>query len=202
MRDLIPFEALSNSLAPFVDPNFKLAVLAELIDTRVLDFGDFETFLKFVEGPDYDYEKDGYAPSAKAYDYLGRYPLTPQHLSSVQYLECDGGLSIYEYVYPFWDGESALFDIATLADIRHLPNLERLSVVSMLGSTDLKPLRTARKLERISLGLIGTWQNMDALLGLPRLERLSLFKSNLKKQFRNPVLIALKENGVKIGYFE
>ena len=202
MRDLIPFEALSKSLAPFVDPNFKLAVLAELIDTRVLDFGDFEDFLKFIEGPQYDYETDGYVPSAKAYDYLGRYPLTPQQLASVRFLEFDGGLSIYEYVYPFWDGEPALFDIASLSDIRHLPNLERFSANAMLGSTDLKPLRAARKLERISLGLIGKWQNMDALLGLPRLERLTLFKSNLRNRFRDPVLIALKEKGVKIGYFE
>lgn len=202
MRDLIPFEALSNSLAPFVDPNFKLAVMAELIDTRVLDFGGFEAFLKFIEGPQYDYEKDGYAPSARAYDYLGRYPLTPQHLSSVRFLEFDGGLSIYEYVYPFWDGETELFDIATLADVRHLPNLERLSVISMLSGTDLKPLRAARKLERISLGLVGTWQNMDALLGLPRLERLSLFKSNLRNRFRDPVLNALKDKGVKIAYFQ
>jgi hypothetical protein len=202
MRDLIPFEALSNSLAPFVDPNFKLAVMAELIDTRVLDFGHFEAFLTFIEGPQYDYEQDGYAPSAKAYDYLGRYPLTQQQLASVRFLAFDGGLSIYEYVYPFWDGESELFDIQTLEDIRLLPNLERLSMISMLSSTDLKPLRAARRLERISLGLIGTWQNMDALLGLPRLERLSLFKSNLKTRFRDPVMIALREKGVKIGYFQ
>ncbi len=202
MRDLIPFKALSSSLAPFVDPNFKLAVLAELIDTRVLDFGDFDSFLKFVEGPEYDYETDGYAPSAKAYDYLGHYPLSARHLRSVRFLELDGGLSIYDYVYPFWDGESGLFDVQSLDDLRHLPNLERLSVVSMLTSTDLKPLRTARKLEQISLGLIGTWENMDALLGLPRLKRLSLFKSNLRVRFRDPVMIALKEKGVKVGYFQ
>lgn len=201
MRDLIPFEALSNSLAPFVDPNFKLAVLAELLDTRVLDFGDFEAFLKFIEGPDFDYETDGYAPSAKAYDYLGRYPLTPQHLSSVRFLEFDGGLSIYEYVYPFWDGEAELFNIASLADIRQLPNLERLSVISMLESTDLKPLRAARKLERVSLGLTGKWQNIGALLALPRLEQLSVFKTDLRSPFRDPALIALKAKGVEIVYF-
>jgi hypothetical protein len=201
MRDLIPFEALSNSLAPFVDPNFKLAVLAELIDTRVLDFGDFEEFLKFIEGPQYDYETNGYAPSAKAYDYLGRYPLTEQQLGSLRFLEFDGGLSIYEYIYPFWGGESELFDIGSLTDIRLLPQLERLSVISMLTNTDLKPLRTARKLERISLGLTGKWQNMDALLGLPHLERLSVFKSDLRSTYRDPVLIALQENGVKINTY-
>lgn len=201
MRDLIPFEALSNALAPFVDPNFKLAVMAELIDTRVLDFGDFETFLKFVEGPQYDYEQDGTAPSAKAYDYLGRYPLAERHLATVKFLEFDGGSSIYEYVYPFWDGENALFDIQTLEDLRLLPNLERLSLNAMLASTDLKPLRTARRLQRLSLGLIGTWENMDALLALPHLEQISMFKSNLRARFRDPVMIALREKGVKIGYF-
>ena len=44
MRDLVPFEALSPSLAPFRDANFKLAIMAELIDTRVLDLGDFDEF--------------------------------------------------------------------------------------------------------------------------------------------------------------
>ncbi len=198
MRDLIPIKALSPSLAPFRDPNFKLAVMAELIDTRVLDLGDFDEFLKFIEGPDYDYERDGYAPSQDAYDYLARYPLTERHLESVTFLEFDGGLVVYEYVFPFWDGESALFDISDLDDLRHLPNLERLSVISMLATTDLKPLRTARRLERVSLGLTGEWQNLDALLGLPRLERVSLFKSDLRRWFRNPVLRALREKGVKV----
>lgn len=202
MRDIIPFDQLSPSLAPFTDPNFKLAVMSELIDTRVIDFGDFEEFLKAIEGPAYDYERDGYAPSAKAYDYLGRYPLTERHLNTLTFLEFDGGLSIYEYVFPFWDGENALFDIQSLNDLRLLPALERLNVVSMLQSTDLKPLRTARRLERVSLGLTGEWQNVDALLGLPRLERVSLYKSDLKRWYRNPVLRALRDKGVTVTLIE
>ncbi|MEM6305997.1 MAG: hypothetical protein AAF744_14865, partial [Pseudomonadota bacterium] len=184
MRDLIARDELAPTLAPFTDPNFKLAVISELIETRVLDLGDFVEFLRFIEGPEYDYEADGYAPSADAYDYLGRYPLTPDQLAQVTFLEFDGGLAIYEYVFPFWDGESSLFDIQSLADLRLLPNLERLNVVSMLQDTDLKSLRTAQRLERVSLGLTGTWENLDALLALPRLERVSLFKSDLARRFR------------------
>ncbi|MFC6583494.1 hypothetical protein [Sulfitobacter aestuariivivens] len=65
MRDLIPFDQLSRSLAPFTDPNFKLAVLSELIEARVLDFGDFQQFLQFIEGQDYD-DKVGAMPPRPA----------------------------------------------------------------------------------------------------------------------------------------
>ena len=203
MRDVLPFDQLSPSLTPFTDPNFKLAVLSELIDTGALDLGDFEAFLRFIEGPAYNYEVDGAQPSAKAYDYLGRYPLEQRHLDAVTFLEFDGGLAIYEYIWPFWNGETETFDIGTLDDLRLLRNLERLSVISMLGTGDLKPLRTARKLKRVglSLGVTGAWENLDALLGLPRLERVSLFKSDLKNFFRNPVLKALQDKGVKVTLF-
>ncbi|MFC6583493.1 DUF6892 domain-containing protein [Sulfitobacter aestuariivivens] len=129
---------------------------------------------------------------------MGRYPLQQRHLDALTFMELDGGLVIYDYVWPYWDGQSRIFDVSVLDDVRLLPNLERLNVTSMLAGTDLKPLRTARKLERVTLGRIGTWQNLDALLGLPRLTHLSLFKSNLRSRFRNPVLQALRDKGVNV----
>ena len=202
MRDLVPWEALQPSLAPFTDPNFKLAVMAELIDTRRLDLGDHVAFLRVVEGPGYDPRENGLFPSQKAYDYLGRYPLAKRHLDALRVLEFDRGLSIYPYVWPAWRGETAVFDVKGLADLRLLPGLERLNAISLLAATDLTPLRTARRLDRVYLGQIaGTWDNLDALLALPRLDRLSLHKRNLRRYFRNPVLRTLHERGVEVQLF-
>ena len=50
----------------------------------------------------------------------------------------------------------------------------------------------------VDAGTAASAANLDALLALPRLERLSLYKSDLRRWFRNPVLRVLREKGVKV----
>ena len=199
MRDLIEPGALAPSLAPFGDANFKLAVLAELMATRALDLGSPAAFRRAV---DPQAGTGAQAPSQIAYDYLGRYPLKDWQLAGVRFLEFDPDLAIYDYVHPHWGGRDGLFDIHDLRDLRLLPGLERLNTGQMLRDTDLRALRSARRLERITLGPApqgSPWRHLDALLALPRLSHLTLFKRDLERWFRNPVLRVLRDQGVTLN---
>lgn len=179
MRDLIPFNDLPLGHEPFEDPNFKLAVMSSLMDRGTLDFGRFDTFLQAMEGSDYNYEKDGYDRSIKALDYLTRYPLTQAQLAEVDVLVFDSGNTIYEFIWPFWGGETQDFDVGGLADLKHVPNLKTLSIISMLQNTDLAALANVPDMEDLLLGFLGVWQHFESLETLPRLARLRVHRPNL-----------------------
>lgn len=201
MSDLIPVEALQETAAPFTDANFKLAVLSRLIERGTINFGHFDEFLQFIEGPNYDYENDGYAISTKAVSYLTRYPLSLQMLASVEELSFDGGLDIYPYIYPFWGGETEDFDIHSLRDIRLLPNLRNFGFSAMLTDTDLAPLAEVKELEQLELGLTGPWKNIQVLLSLPKLRYFQAFSSDVETQAAQSVIEELRERGVAIDIF-
>ena len=186
----------------FRDTNFKLTVVAALMDAGVLDFGVYTDFLKQIEGPQYDYENDGYNLSAKSYQYFADYTLTADQLAKVQRLTFDGGLEIYPFIFPFWGGESNDFDIRSLEDMRHLPNLKVFEMISMLAGPDLAPLKEAPNLQRLDLGLVrGSWKNMRVLLTLPDLQRLVVFDTNIPTPDQRAVLEALRQKGVRVSVF-
>ncbi|MBM7068345.1 hypothetical protein [Actibacterium sp. 188UL27-1] len=203
MGDLIPVAEVQTSPTPFTDPNFKLAVLSSLLDDKVLDFGDYPAFLKFIEGTEYDYEERGYEPSAKAQRYLTHYPLTTDQLAKVDTLVFDGGNTIYPYVYPFWGGETEEFDIRSLDDLRLLPNLETFEIISMLWweNPDLTALRHVPKLKTLGLGLTATWQNIEVLEQLPNLKELTVFGHDLDEGSALNVVKQLEQRGVRVQIF-
>lgn len=197
MTGLIPIHALPESIAPFTDANFKLAVLDALMAAGQLDLGSYPEFLQFIEGPQYDYEKNGYQASAAAYAYLTRYPLTVRQLGSVARLILDGGLNIYPYIYPFWGGETEEFDIHDLADIALLPGLKYLDFTAMLTTTDLSPLAGHPALEDVGLGMNGTWRHFDVLESLPALRLVSVYGFDLDDAAAVSVR-RLKQRGVEV----
>lgn len=119
--------------APFKDPNLKLVVLSELLRTKQIDLGKPEDLIDHVMRRHVDVEEEGYELLRPAYKYLTRYPLTETMLDSVTTLEFDGGLDIYPYIWPFWDGESDEFDIRSLIGIEHCRNLKSIKVISMVA---------------------------------------------------------------------
>lgn len=186
----------------FQDTNFKLTVINALMEAGVLDFGFYPDFLKQIEGPDYDYENDGYQLSPKAYRYFADYPLTAEQLAKVEYLSFDGGLAIYPFMFPFWDGESDDFDIRSIADMRHLPNLKTFEMISMQVNPDLAPLRQTPNVQRLDLGLVpGSWQNLEALLSLPNLQAVTVFDTNITTPTQRAILNQLAARGVKVGVY-
>jgi hypothetical protein len=119
--------------APFADPNLKLAVLDALMRARLLDLGTPQALADHVLQRHVDLDEEGYALLQPVYDYLVRYPLSQPQLDAVTRLVFDGGLDIYTYPYPFWDGESDEFDIRSFAGIEHCANLRELRVISMVA---------------------------------------------------------------------
>lgn len=205
---LTPFDLVSRADAqetansPMVSQNFKLTVISALMDAKVLDFGTFTEFLKQVEGPQYDYENDGYDRSEKAYRFFAELPLTKQQLGKVEELYFDGGIEIYPFVYPFWGGETDEFDIHSLADLKHLPNLRVFEINAMLTDNDLSSMRSLSKLEEVGLGLVlNSWQNMDVLLEFPSLKKLTIFDTNITNLQQRQVLEQLRSRGVSVSVY-
>lgn len=199
---LSAFPAHADEPVTFQDTNFKLTVISALMTDGTLDFGFYPDFLKQIEGPNYDYEKDGYRLSTKAYQHFADFPLTDDQLAQIQRLTFDGGLDIYPYVYPFWGGETEDFDIRSLADIGHLPNLQEFEVISMLANPDLAPLKNAQRLRVLDLGLVnGSWKNLDALLDLPALKAITVFDTNLTTPDQLAILDQLARQGVAVSVY-
>lgn len=69
---------------PFIDPNFKLSVLGALVDLGVIDLGDPRSLAKHVLRRDVDLEEEGYDLIQPVYEYLTRYPLSPEHLGALE----------------------------------------------------------------------------------------------------------------------
>jgi uncharacterized protein DUF6892 len=180
--------------APFTDPNLKLVVLSSLIDAGTIHLGPRKKLAAHLLGPGYDEDQDGYCMLKPVYDYLVRYPLTANHLAAVTSIEFDGGSEIYNYPFPFWDGEDGEFDVASLEGIERLINLKRIEMVSLLNDPDLSRLAALRQLEH--LGLNGArYQNGDALLELPALKSLTCSTWS----FSDPALIpALRARSVGV----
>ncbi|MBW4039846.1 MAG: hypothetical protein HIU91_13430 [Acidobacteria bacterium] len=128
--------------APFADPNLKLAVLDELMRTGHLDLGTPQDLADHVLKRTVDLDQEGYDLLQPVYKYLARYPLSQQQLGTITKLTFDGGLKIYEFVYPFWDGESDEFDIHSFVGIEHCPNLRDVHIISMVADdAGVEPLQ-------------------------------------------------------------
>ncbi|MEM7058768.1 MAG: hypothetical protein AAF557_14350 [Pseudomonadota bacterium] len=195
-------QAMADDAQDFQDPNFKLTVISALMENGELTFDAYPEFLKQIEGSQYDYEKDGYRLSTPAYQHFVDLKISADQLATIQALVFDGGLEIYPYVYPFWGGETEDFDITSLRDLRHLPNLQRFEIVSMLSDTDLAPLKGAQQLRSISLGLVkGSWKNLNVLLDLPALGSVQVFDTNITTPAQRAVLDKLAGQGVAVSIF-
>ncbi|MFN7093159.1 MAG: DUF6892 domain-containing protein [Allorhizobium sp.] len=189
-----PYPAASGTAgAPFSDVNLKLAVMSALLDAKLLDLGTPEQLAIHVLGRPVDLEEEGYDLIPEALDYLARYPLTDELLTSVEQMEFDGGATIYPFAWYFWTGEEGAFDIMDLSGIRFCPNLKSLSVISMIDKVDIRALLPLNRLERVSINVPS--ENLEALLNLPSLKEAGRFARNASAA---PVLEKLKQRGVQV----
>ena len=186
--------ASGTSGAPFSDVNLKLAVMSALLDAKLLDLGTPEQLATHVRGRPVDLEKDGYDLIPEALDYLARYPLTDNLLTSVESMEFDGGATIYPFAWYFWSGEEGAFDIRDLSGIRFCTNLKSLSVISMIDKVDIRALVPLKTLEQVSINVPS--ENIEALLDIPSLNEAGRFAGNSAAP---AVLEKLKQRGVQVN---
>lgn len=135
----------------FKSPAFRLTVINEL-----LDLGHFaDGFEEAQENAD---EVEEYEIDARVQKFVDEIALTEELLGQVVKIAPDGGDEIYAGLVPVWDGEDDLFDIETLEDLRLLPNLERVSLYSMVSEgIDLTPLRDVATLTHVNINLSKGW---------------------------------------------
>ncbi|KPN62467.1 hypothetical protein AKJ29_00565 [Aliiroseovarius crassostreae] len=189
--------------APFADPNLKLVVLSSLLEEGHIDLGESSDFLSWVlDQPVSDPWDLGFGIIQPAYDYLARYPLGQSLLDEVETLSFDGGLEIYFYVSPTWDGETEDFDISSFEGLQHLRNLRVFEASSMIPELDLNLLAGFDKLEVIEGGV--PVSNTEALLAMPTLRSVELVGNDLYRDVRsighrqNDLFETLKNNGVDV----
>ena len=135
----------------FKSPGFRLTVLNELFD-----LGHFADELE--EAQESADEVEEYETDPRVQKFLDGIALTEELLAQVVKIAPDGGDEVYAALVPVWDGEDDRFDIDSLEDVRLLPNLERVSLYSMVSKgIDLAPLRDVPRLEVVNINLSKGW---------------------------------------------
>jgi hypothetical protein len=143
----------------FADWGFRLAVIEALYEA-----GKLKREMARAQKAAADAEP--YTVSAAARAILDAVPLTPELLSHVKAITTDGGCQVYAALTSEWDGEDELFDIQSLKDLANLPDLQELTLISMLArGVDVSPVAKVASLKRFFC------QDGDWLKGLAPLKK-------------------------------
>lgn len=116
----------------FTDFNFKLAIIEELMYIKELIQPKFDIF-EFVdsyEEREIDVEKEGYDPIPEAIEYFKELEIDKKFATEITQIYQDGGNDIYMNIIPYWDGEDDSFNIEVYDDIKHFPNLKKMTLFS------------------------------------------------------------------------
>lgn len=134
---------MSQSIS-FTDPNFKLAVVQELMYCQdLLPKFDLREFAA-EQGFTFDGGSVEAVPEALAYFEALEVPV--ELADKIIEIDMDGGNEIYLEIAPNWDGEDGLFDVDEFADLRHFPNLKSMTLFYTGNEEALATLR-ARGIE-------------------------------------------------------
>lgn len=115
----------------FRDFNFKLAVIQELMYNQGLLLPKFDLY-EFVEEyrkRNIDIEEEGYEPIKEVKKYFKKLEIDQVLAEHVTEIYQDGGNDIYLHIIPFWDGEDEYYDIKSYDDVRHFPNLKKMTLI-------------------------------------------------------------------------
>ncbi|OWR32653.1 hypothetical protein CDO73_03370 [Saccharibacillus sp. O23] len=124
----------------FADFNFKLAVIEELMYKQQVLRPQFDigVFIQEYAMRRISIAEEGDRPIPEVREYFERLALTEQDLSLVTKLVIGTGQQVQQQIIPFWNGEDGYFDVHSLEDLRHLPNLSVMQAGDLLKA-DLPP---------------------------------------------------------------
>ena len=124
----------------FADFNFKLAVIEELMYKQQVLQPPFDigVFIQEYAMRRISIAEEGDRPIPEVREYFERLALTEEDLSEVTKLVIGAGQQVQQQIIPFWNGEDGYFDVHSLEDLRHLPNLNVLQAGELLKA-DLTP---------------------------------------------------------------
>ena len=196
-----PYPAMAGAAgAPFRDPNLKLHVLDALLNQKEINLGTPEELAEHVLQRMVDLEDEGYDLIPEAYEYLTRYPLTPELLAKVRSLSIGVPVRIFRYAWYFRYGREEEFRVRSLHGIEQCINLERIDV--SLDDFDFRRLLAFPRLRRIEVE--GDLRNLDALLQMPALRQVALRGNEIYNDVMKPghpsrlIMEKLKARGVRV----
>ncbi|WP_288457058.1 hypothetical protein [uncultured Chryseobacterium sp.] len=123
-------DKISGEKIKFTNFNFKLAIIEELMYIKELiqpKFDIFE-FADSYEEREIDVEKEGYEPIPEAIEYFKNLEIDRKLATEITEIYQDGGNDIYMNITPYWDGEDDSFNIEIYDDIKHFPNLKKMTL--------------------------------------------------------------------------
>lgn len=127
--DKYKHQSISGEKIEFADFNFKLAVIQELYDKGLLTpVFDLYEFVKNYSDREIDIEAEGYEFIPEVTAYFEALEIDRQLAPHITEIYQDGGNDIYLQVLRFWDGEDDTFNIKNFEDVRHFPNLKRMTL--------------------------------------------------------------------------
>lgn len=123
---------ISGENIEFTDFNFKLAIIQELMYIKQLikpKFDIFE-FIDYYEKREINIDEEGYKPIPEAIEYFKDLLIDSTFAEQITQIYQDGGNEIYMNITPYWDGEDDSFNIQVYEDIKHFPNLKKMTLFS------------------------------------------------------------------------
>jgi hypothetical protein len=121
---------MSNQIIRFKDPNFKLAVIQQLMYVQEIIKPPFDVweFSKDYRERKINVNEEGYETIPEVLDYFLNLDVTEEMAVDIAEILQDGGDDIYMNIIPFWDGEDDVFNIKSAEDSEYFPNLKRVSL--------------------------------------------------------------------------
>ncbi|WP_394618780.1 DUF6892 domain-containing protein [Lentzea sp. JNUCC 0626] len=129
---------------PFVDANFKLAVVQELMYNQEL-LPKFSLRDHAAE-QGFTYDDGSFEAVPEALAYFAALEVPVELADKITEIYLDGGNEIYLEIAPGWDGEDGLFDVHEFADVQYFPNLKSMTLLYTGDEGALEALR-ARGIE-------------------------------------------------------
>jgi hypothetical protein len=193
-----------------MDPNLKLAILAELgrlkrrnhiavfkrVRRRIETLRDA---LRAQDGRTREAEIDAFEERAR-YRLLKQMlhePLSKADLAAVEQLNWEYGTELIPAIDPYWGGEQDFFNIRSLTGLEQCTNLWKLQVVWQ-ALTDLSSLGKLPRLKQVGFDY-GKFNDISPLLSATSLRKLNLFEFLDDKKKLKPALETLRSRGVKIS---
>ena len=126
-KDKYLIKDLGKEKIEFTDFGFKLCVIQELMYKQELltpKFNLFE-FVKLYDKRKIDLEAEGYEPISEVTQYFKDLQIPKKLVPKVTKIYQDGGNDIYQQLLRFGDGSDSYWNIKTVKDAKHLPNLKQ-----------------------------------------------------------------------------
>ena len=135
-KDKYEITTPDEELITFTDFGFKLAVIEELMYTQELLTPKFDVyeFAKWYTKRDIDIDEEGYEPIAEVTQYFKNLPIPKRLASKLTEIYQDGGNDVYMNLAPFSGGAVDYWDIESVEDAKHFPNLKEVTLCYASGS--------------------------------------------------------------------